>query len=74
MPQGEPTATPGPTSYPVEIRRTYLVKEGDTYRTLARRFDVKPRDIRALNGGGALVVGERILIPAAPWVTDAPGD
>ncbi len=73
VPQGEQTATPRP-SYPVEIRRTYVVKEGDTYRTLARRFGVKPRDIRALNGGGALVVGERILIPATPWVTDAPGD
>lgn len=70
-PQGEPTATPRP-SYPVEIARRYTVKEGDTYRTLARRFGVKPRDLRALNG--PLVVGARILIPAEPWVTDAPGD
>jgi LysM repeat protein len=73
VPQAEPTATPRP-SYPVDIRRTYVVKEGDTYRTLARRFDVKPRDIRALNGGGELVVGKRIRIPAEPWVTDAPDD
>jgi hypothetical protein len=74
VPQGDPTAPPEPTSFPVGIRRTYVVKEGDTYRTLARRFDVKPRDIRELNGGGELVVGERILIPEGPWVTDAPGD
>jgi LysM repeat protein len=56
----------------VEIARTYVVKEGDTYRSLAKRFGVRPRDLRALNG--PLVVGERILIPAEPWVTDAPGD
>jgi hypothetical protein len=71
VPQGEPTAIPEP-SYPVEIARTYVVKEGDTYRSLAKRFGVRPRDLRALNG--SLVVGERILIPAEPWVTDAPGD
>lgn len=69
LPQADPTRTPGP-SYPVAIRRTYLVKEGDTYRSLARRFGLKPRDLRALNG--PLKVGERILIPAEPWVTDAP--
>lgn len=67
VPQSEPTATP----YPVAIARTYLVKEGDTYRALAKRFGVKPRDLRALNG--PLKVGERIVIPVAPWVTDAPG-
>lgn len=69
VPQDQPTPEP---SYPVEIARTYVVKEGDTYRTLAKRFGVKPRDLRALNG--ELVVGKRILIPAEPWVTDAPGD
>jgi len=65
-----PQAEPTPTDYPVEIARTYLVKEGDTYRTLAKRFGVKPRDLRALNG--PLRVGERIVVPVAPWVTDAP--
>jgi hypothetical protein len=68
VPQG---GTPEP-SYPVEIARRYLVKEGDTYRSIARRFDLRPRDLRALNG--ELVVGKRILIPAEPWVTDAPGE
>jgi LysM repeat protein len=63
---------PSPTPYPVEIARTYLVKEGDTYKKLAKRFGVKPRDLRALNG--PLVVGERIVIPVGPWVTDAPSD
>ena len=71
VPQAEPTPTGVPRPTP-EIARTYLVKEGDTYRKLARRFGLKPRDLRALNG--RLKVGERILIPAAPWVTDAPGD
>lgn len=66
VPQDEPTATP----YPVPIARTYLVKEGDTYRKLAKRFGVRPRDLRALNG--PLKVGERIVIPDGPWVTDAP--
>jgi hypothetical protein len=65
-----PQAKPTPTEYPVEIARTYLVKEGDTYRTLAKRFGLKPRDLRALNG--PLRVGERIVIPVGPWVTDAP--
>jgi LysM repeat protein len=69
VPQAEATPTPQP-SYPVAIRRTYLVKEGDTYRSIAKRFDLRPKDLRALNG--PLVVGERILIPAMPWVTDAP--
>jgi LysM repeat protein len=67
-----PQVDPTPTPYPVEIARTYLVKEGDTYRALAKRFGVKPRDLRALNG--PLKVGERIVIPAEPWVTDAPDD
>lgn len=66
MPQARPT----PTQYPVEIARMYRVKEGDTYRTLAKRFGVKPRDLRALNG--RIRVGERIAIPVGPWVTDAP--
>lgn len=65
-----PQPQPTPTEYPVEIARTYVVKEGDTYRKLARRFGVKPRDLRALNG--PLEVGARIVIPVGPWVTDAP--
>lgn len=67
-----PQADPSPTQYPIEIARMYLVKEGDTYRKLAKRFGVKPRDLRALNG--PLRVGERIAIPVGPWVTDAPDE
>lgn len=67
-----PQVDPTPTEYPTEIARMYRVKEGDTYRTLARRFGVKPRDLRALNG--PLRVGDRIAIPAGPWVTDAPDE
>lgn len=69
VPQGDPTVKPDPVPTP-EIARTYLVKEGDTYRKLAKRFGLKPRDLRELNG--RLKVGARILIPAHPWVTDAP--
>lgn len=71
VPQDEPTTTRAPLPS-IEIARTYLVKEGDTYRKLAKRFGLKPRDLRELNG--RLKVGERILIPAAPWVTDAPAE
>ncbi len=71
VPQGDPTAIPDPLPS-IEIARTYLVKEGDTYRKLAKRFGLKPRDLRELNG--RLKVGERILVPAAPWVTDAPDE
>lgn len=67
-----PQADPSPTRYPTAIARMYLVKEGDTYRKLAKRFGMRPRDLRALNG--PLKVGERIAIPVGPWVTDAPAE
>jgi hypothetical protein len=49
-----------------EVRRLYLVKEGDTWQTIATRFGLRPKDLKAVNG--PLVVGEKIVIPAGPVV------
>lgn len=53
------------------LRRRYTVKDGETWRTIARRFDLRPRDLRAVNPiRGQLEAGMVILIPDAPVVTD----
>jgi hypothetical protein len=49
-----------------EVRRLYLVKDGDTWQTIAVRFGLRPKDLKAVNG--PLVVGEKIVIPAGPVV------
>ena len=70
-------ATPGPGSSAAtqptptpEIARKYTVKEGDTIKSIANKFGIKPRDLRAVNDiGEEVVVGQRLLIPARS-VTD----
>jgi LysM repeat protein len=63
-PRPEPTATVQPTPTP-EIARRYTVKEGDTIKSIANKFGLKPRDLRAVNTiGKEVVVGQRLRIPA----------
>ena len=60
----DPTATIEPTPTP-EIARKYTVKPGDTIRSIASKFGLKPRDLRAVNDIGEDVqVGQRLRIPA----------
>jgi LysM repeat protein len=70
-----PTTRPRPTSRPtpsVPIARRYTVKQGDTVKSIANKFGLKPRDIRAVNDIGSDVVpGQRLLIPAGPVPTPA---
>ncbi len=66
--------TPPSTSAPLPsftVRRMYTVRKGDTWRSLARRFGLRPRDLRAVNPiRGQLKVGTVIVIPASQVVTD----
>jgi LysM repeat protein len=68
-----PTARPKPTARPtpiVPIARKYTVKVGDTIKSIATKFGLKPRDLRAVNDIGKDVVpGQRLLIPARPVPT-----
>jgi LysM repeat protein len=62
------TPTPVPS---FTLRRRYTVKENDTWRTVARKFGLKPRDLRAINPiSGQLEPGTVILIPTGPVITD----
>jgi LysM repeat protein len=63
-PRPDPTATVRPTPSP-EIARRYTVKVGDTIRSIANKFGLKPRDLRAVNDiGDEVEVGQRLRIPA----------
>ena len=62
----QPTATIRPAPTPV-IARKYTVKSGDTIKSIATKFGLKPRDLRAVNHiGKNVAVGQRLLIPAGP--------
>jgi LysM repeat protein len=62
-PTVRPTATLRPTPTP-EIARKYTVKQGDTIKSIADKFGLKPRDLRAINDiGKDVVAGQRLLIP-----------
>lgn len=59
-----PVATP-PVECP-EGSTAYLVQEGDTFYTIARKFRVSVDDLRAANPGVAprgLLIGQKICIP-----------
>jgi LysM repeat protein len=71
---GYPATTPTPTPEPTEViviptmtvPEKYTVKSGETVLCLARRFDVDPDDIIALNNlsaDGFLSVGDTLNIP-----------
>ena len=63
-PGPEPTATVRPTPA-VPIARRYTVKQGDTLKSIANKFGLRPRDLRAVNNiGKEVVVGQRLRIPA----------
>ena len=63
-PRPDPTATIRPTPSP-EIARRYTVKAGDTIKSIANKFGIKPRDLRAVNDiGDEVEVGQRLRIPA----------
>ena len=56
------TARPAPTP---EIARRYTVKQGDTVKSIALKFGLRPRDLRAVNDiGKDVVAGQRLRIPA----------
>ncbi len=67
-PDPTPTVRPTPTVQPTpspEIARRYTVKQGDTIKSIANKFGLRPRDLRAVNDIGKDVeVGQRLLIPA----------
>lgn len=66
-----PTAIAQPTPS-VEIARRYTVKAGDTIKSIANKFGLKPRDLRAVNEIGKDVVpGQRLRIPARSVADDA---
>ena len=66
-----PPRTPSPTPS-VPIARRYTVKQGDTIKSIANKFGLKPRDLRAVNDiAKDVVVGQRLLIPAGPVPTAA---
>ena len=63
-PRPDPAAGAQPTPSP-EIVRRYTVKAGDTVKSIASKFGIKPRDLRAVNDIGEQVeVGQRLRIPA----------
>ena len=53
------------------------MKQGDTIKSIANKFGLKPRDLRAVNDiGKDVVVGQRLLIPARAFQrpeTERPG-
>jgi LysM repeat protein len=70
-PSARPARTPAATPV-VPIARKYTVKEGDTLKSIANKFGLKPRDLRAVNDiGKEVVVGQRLLIPEGPVPTPA---
>lgn len=64
------TSTPRISLPPgVRIARRYTVKDGDTVKSIANKFGLKPRELRAVNRIGADVVpGQQLLIPVAGTV------
>jgi LysM repeat protein len=71
-----PPPTPAPDAQPTpEVVQTYVVRDGDTLKSIASAHGVAPRDLKAVNDFGekpTLVTGQIINIPAPGQA--APGD
>ncbi len=66
--QTSPARPQGPTPTAASPAFVYVVQAGDTLEALARRFQVAPEELRALNGleGKELSLGQALLIPGTP--------
>jgi LysM repeat protein len=70
-----PTPIPGETATPPAEPTTYVVQQGDTLYSIARRFGTTVDAIKAANGltGNTISVGQRLTIPGGTVQTPAPG-
>ena len=74
IPVGTATPTPLPTLQPMTRPTTWTVQSGETIYCLARRFNVDPGDMLAINNlfaGSMLSIGDVLEIPqSGAWPTD----
>ena len=74
IPVGTDTPTPLPTLQPMTKPTTWTVQGGETIYCLARRFNVDPGDMLAINNlyaGSMLSIGDVLEIPqSGAWPTD----
>ncbi len=74
IPVGTATPTPLPTMMPMTRPTTWTVQGGETIYCLARRFDVDPEDMLAINNlssGSMLSIGDVLDVPqTGSWPTD----
>lgn len=72
------TATPGPTATWAPGTNTYVVREGDTLYSIARRFNTTVTALKQANGLSSdhIWIGQVLLIPGGPpptaWATPSP--
>ena len=64
---GEPTSKPTPNATKsTSVTKKYVVKSGDSWSSIAQRFNTSVGELRALNpdlSASTLVVGVRIVVP-----------
>ena len=74
IPVGTATPTPMPILQPMTRPTTWTVQSGETIYCLARRFDVDPGDMLAINNlyaGSMLSIGDVLEVPqTGSWPTD----
>jgi len=74
IPVGTATPTPLPILQPMTKPTTWTVQSGETIYCLARRFDVDPGDMLAINNlyaGSMLNIGDVLEVPqTGSWPTD----
>lgn len=74
IPVGTATPTPLPTMMPMTRPTTWTVQGGETIYCLARRFDIDPEDMLAINNlssGSMLSIGDVLDVPqTGSWPTD----
>jgi len=74
IPVGTATPTPLPILQPMTKPTTWTVQSGETIYCLARRFDVDPGDMLAINNlyaGSMLNIGDVLDVPqTGSWPTD----
>lgn len=74
IPVGTATPTPLPTLQPMTKPTTWTVQGGETIYCLARRFNVDPGDMLAINNlyaGSMLSIGDVLEVPqTGSWPTD----